>query len=116
MGRIVAGYHIAHHCWCVAVCFIGDDLAVTPDVLLFKALGYMIISPVINGLACSTFFAFYMMYKYLFVWEFGQPPSSDTGGLYFPKAIQQLFVGLYVQQVSAESYDTIVAERAHRGA
>jgi hypothetical protein len=26
-----------------------------------------------------------------------QPRSSDTGGLFFPKAIQHLFVGLYVQ-------------------
>jgi len=84
--------------------FVLRDVAwgtLWPGIMLLTvvALGYMIISPIINGLACATFFAFYMMYKYLFLWQFGQPPSSDTGGLYFPKAISHLFVGLYVQQV-----------------
>jgi len=70
------------------------------DILFVSAaLGYSIIAPIINGLACATFFAFYQMYKYLFLWQFEQPMSGDTGGLFFPKAIQHLFVGLYVQQV-----------------
>jgi calcium permeable stress-gated cation channel len=64
------------------------------------ALGYSIISPIINGFACATFFAFYMLYKYLFLYAYEQPASGDTGGLFFPKAIQHIFVGLYVQQVS----------------
>ncbi|KAJ3734584.1 hypothetical protein DFJ43DRAFT_1063453 [Lentinula guzmanii] len=63
------------------------------------AIGYSIIAPIINGLACATFFAFYMLYKYLFLWAYQQDLSTDTGGLFFPKAIQQLFVGLYVEQV-----------------
>ncbi|KAJ3776416.1 hypothetical protein FB446DRAFT_785114 [Lentinula raphanica] len=63
------------------------------------ALGYSIIAPIINGLACATFFAFYMLYKYLFLWAYQQDLSTDTGGLFFPKAIQHLFVGLYVEQV-----------------
>jgi calcium permeable stress-gated cation channel len=57
----------------------------------------MVISPVINGLAFGTFFMFYMLYKYLFLWAYQQP--NDTGGLFFPKAIQHVFVGMYVQQV-----------------
>ncbi|KAG5638302.1 hypothetical protein H0H81_000827 [Sphagnurus paluster] len=68
-------------------------------LLVVIALGYSIISPIINGLACATFFMFYQLYKYLFLWQFGQPSTSDTGGLFFPKAIQHIFVGLYVQQV-----------------
>ncbi|GLB42058.1 putative extracellular tail, of 10TM putative phosphate transporter [Lyophyllum shimeji] len=68
-------------------------------LLVVIALGYSIISPVINGLACATFFMFYQLYKYLFLWQYGQPSTSDTGGLFFPKAIQHVFVGLYVQQV-----------------
>ncbi|KAG5646753.1 hypothetical protein DXG03_002435 [Asterophora parasitica] len=68
-------------------------------LLVVIALGYSIISPIINGLACATFFLFYQLYKYLFLWQFGQPSTSDTGGLFFPKAIQHIFVGLYVQQV-----------------
>ena len=59
----------------------------------------MIIAPIINGLAFLTFFLFYQMYKHQFLWQFNIPPSSDTGGLFFPKAIQHTFVGLYVQQV-----------------
>ncbi|KAJ7892754.1 hypothetical protein B0H14DRAFT_2685503, partial [Mycena olivaceomarginata] len=39
------------------------------------------------------------LYKYLFLWQFEQPPSSDTGGLFFPKAITHILVGLYIQQV-----------------
>ncbi|KAF8221509.1 DUF221-domain-containing protein [Tricholoma matsutake] len=68
-------------------------------LLLVITLGYSIISPIINGLACATFFLFYMLYKYLFLWVYEQPSTSDTGGLFFPKAIQHIFVGMYVQQV-----------------
>lgn len=38
-----------------------------------------------------------MLYKYLFLWVYQQ--ETDTGGLFFPKALQHLFVGLYVEQV-----------------
>lgn len=68
-------------------------------LLTVIALGYSIIAPIINGLACATFFAFYMLYKYLFLWQYQQDLTTDTGGLFFPKAIQHLFVGLYVQQI-----------------
>jgi len=52
-----------------------------------------------NGLACATFFGFYMMYKYLFLWQFQQSESNETGGLFYPKAMQHVFVGLYINQV-----------------
>ncbi|KAG7086001.1 hypothetical protein E1B28_003524 [Marasmius oreades] len=68
-------------------------------LLVTISLGYSIISPIINGLACFTFFAFYQMYKFLFLYCYQQDISTDTGGLFFPKAIQHLFVGLYVQQI-----------------
>ena len=51
-----------------------------------------------NGLLFVTFVLFYMLYKYLFLWVMEQPMSSDTGGLFFPKAINHIFVGLYVEQ------------------
>jgi calcium permeable stress-gated cation channel len=63
------------------------------------ALAYSVISPIINGFACATFFLFYMCWKYLFLWQLDQPASGETGGLFFPKAIQHIFVGLYVQQI-----------------
>jgi hypothetical protein len=69
-------------------------------LILLVALVYSVISPLINALAFGTFFAFYQLYKYLFLWVYEQSPSSDTGGLFFPKAIQHLFVGLYIEEVS----------------
>lgn len=68
-------------------------------LLVVIALVYSIISPIISGLACFTFFAFYQLYKYLFLWQFEQPPASDTGGLFFPKAISHIFVGLYLEEL-----------------
>jgi calcium permeable stress-gated cation channel len=59
----------------------------------------MVISPIINGFACFTFFLFYQAWKYAFTWQIDQSPASETGGLFFPKAIQHVFVGMYVQQV-----------------
>lgn len=69
------------------------------EALPLSALGYSIISPIINGLACATFFAFYQLYKYLFLYVYQQPSTTDTGGLFYPKALQHIFVGLYVEQV-----------------
>ncbi|KAF9259050.1 DUF221-domain-containing protein [Marasmius fiardii PR-910] len=68
-------------------------------LLVTISLVYSIISPIINGLACFTFFAFYQMYKFLFLYCYQQDLSTDTGGLFFPKAIQHVFVGLYIQQI-----------------
>jgi hypothetical protein len=68
-------------------------------LLVVITLGYSIISPIINGLACATFFAFYQLYKYLFLYVYQQPSATDTGGLFYPKALQHIFVGLYVEQV-----------------
>ena len=47
----------------------------------------------------SAFVLFYFLYKYQFTWVNDQPATSDTGGLFFPKALQQVFVGLYIQQI-----------------
>jgi len=60
-------------------------------------MGYSIISPLINGLAFATFSLFYLLYKYLFIWVYEQ--GTDTGGMFFPLAIQHLFVGLYIEQI-----------------
>ena len=67
--------------------------------LVVITFGQSIISPIINGLAFGAFLLFYFLYKYLFTWVNDQPPSSDTGGLFFPKAMNHIFVGLYIQQI-----------------
>jgi hypothetical protein len=68
-------------------------------LLVVITFSYSVINPLINGFAFVTFFLLYMLYKYLFTWVNDHPPSSDTGGLFFPKAIQHVFVGLYLQQI-----------------
>ena len=72
-----------------------------PTVTLLTVIGlsYSIISPIINGLAVLAFFLFYQLYKYLFLYVLEQDQRTDTGGLFFPKAIQHVFVGLYLQHI-----------------
>ncbi|KAI0792351.1 DUF221-domain-containing protein [Abortiporus biennis] len=68
-------------------------------LLVVISLAYSIISPIINGLAFVTFFLFFLLWKYLFIWQLDSPKSGETGGLFFPKAIQHVFVGMYIQQI-----------------
>jgi len=68
-------------------------------LLVVISLGYSIIAPVVNGFACATFFMFYQLYKYLFLYVYQQPTTTDTGGLFYPKAFQHVLTGLYVQQI-----------------
>ncbi|KAB5589777.1 hypothetical protein CTheo_6774 [Ceratobasidium theobromae] len=72
-----------------------------PAMTLITVIGlaYSIIAPIINGLVCVAFFLFYQVWKYLFLWQLGQPAAGDTGGLFFPKAMQHIFVGLYIEQI-----------------
>lgn len=59
----------------------------------------MIISPVINGFGAVFAIVSYWVYKYQYIWVMFQRPSEDTGGLFFPKAVSQVFVGLYIQEI-----------------
>ena len=56
-------------------------------LLVVITFGYSIISTMINGFAFVMFFLLYMLYKYRFIWVNDHLLSSDTGGLFFPKAI-----------------------------
>ncbi|KIY65025.1 DUF221-domain-containing protein [Cylindrobasidium torrendii FP15055 ss-10] len=87
-----------------------------PGITLLSTIsfGYMIISPIINGFACATFFLFYLMYKYLFLWVYQQP--NDTGGLFYPKALQHIFVGMYVQQVCLAALFFLVRDESGKAA
>ncbi|KAL1946280.1 hypothetical protein VTO73DRAFT_15407 [Trametes versicolor] len=69
-------------------------------VLVVITFAYGIISPIINGLSAITFFLFYQMYKYLFIWQIGGEKAGETGGMFLPRAIQHVFVGLYLQQIA----------------
>ncbi|KAG9007929.1 hypothetical protein FRB93_006948 [Tulasnella sp. JGI-2019a] len=69
------------------------------SLLAAIALAYSVISPIINGLAVLSFFLLWVAYKYLFTWVYDQPQAQDTGGLYFPLGLSNLFVGLYIEQL-----------------
>ncbi|KAL8805094.1 MAG: hypothetical protein Q9182_002184 [Xanthomendoza sp. 2 TL-2023] len=58
---------------------------------------YSVISPLIMVFNIATFSLFWFVYRYntLYVTKF----RFDTGGLLFPKAINQLFTGLYVMEL-----------------
>ncbi|RDX47260.1 DUF221-domain-containing protein [Lentinus brumalis] len=68
-------------------------------LIVVITLAYSIISPIINGLSVAMFFLMYQLWKYQFLWVLDSNPASETGGLYFPKAIQHIFVGMYIQQI-----------------
>ncbi|KAF8586259.1 DUF221-domain-containing protein [Ramaria rubella] len=96
----------------------ADFGTVLPQMSLLATIGlaYSVLSPIINGLATLAFVLFYLSWKFLLTWVFDQPDEQETGGLYFPIAIQYLcndaphalalmltsiltVVGLYIEQV-----------------
>ncbi|KAI0076270.1 DUF221-domain-containing protein [Panus rudis PR-1116 ss-1] len=78
----------------------ADFGLVLPRISLLAtiALTYSVLSPIINGLATVAFILFFFAWKFLLTWVFDQPDESETGGQYFPLAINFLFVGLYIEQ------------------
>ncbi|CAL1696410.1 unnamed protein product [Somion occarium] len=78
---------------------MADFGLVLPRISLLAtiALTYSVLSPIINGLAMVAFLLFFFAWKFLLTWVFDQPDESETGGQYFPLAINFLFVGLYVE-------------------
>ncbi|KAK4689955.1 calcium permeable stress-gated cation channel, partial [Tremellales sp. Uapishka_1] len=73
-----------------------------PGVTVYGVImiSYMVISPVINGFGAMFFVLSAIIYKYLFIWVDDQPVEADTGGLFFPKAVTHLFVGMYIQEIA----------------
>ena len=66
-------------------------------LLTATGLIYSVVSPLMLLFVIVTFALFWVVYRYntLYVTKF----TLDTGGLLFPKAINQLFVGLYIMQL-----------------
>ncbi|KAF8532738.1 DUF221-domain-containing protein [Gautieria morchelliformis] len=69
------------------------------SLLATIGFAYSVLSPIINGLATLAFVLFYLAWKFLLNWVFDQLHEQETGGLYYPVAMQSLFVGLYIEQV-----------------
>lgn len=72
-----------------------------PNVTLLAVIGicYSVVSPILNGFAMVGFALFWFVYKYLFIFVLDFSRSSETGGQFFPLAIKQMFVGLYIGQI-----------------
>ncbi|KIP07764.1 hypothetical protein PHLGIDRAFT_70481 [Phlebiopsis gigantea 11061_1 CR5-6] len=78
----------------------ADFGLVLPRISLLATIGlaYSVLSPIINGLAMLSFLLFFVSWKFLLTWVFDQPDEGETGGQYFPLAINFLFVGMYIEQ------------------
>ncbi|KAM0787652.1 hypothetical protein ACM66B_003716 [Microbotryomycetes sp. NB124-2] len=72
-----------------------------PSMTLLTVIGlaYSIIAPLINGFAFVAFFLYWFVYKYLFLLVIDCPPAGETGGLFYPKALTHIFVGLYIEEL-----------------
>ncbi|KAL1686821.1 hypothetical protein GGG16DRAFT_63488 [Schizophyllum commune] len=72
-----------------------------PRLSLIATIGfaYSILSPLINAVAFVSFALFFVAYKFLFMQVYDQPEEAESGGMYFPMAISNLFVGLYIEQL-----------------
>lgn len=72
-----------------------------PNITLLAVIGicYSVVSPILNLFALAGFALFWFVYKYLFIFVMDLPASSETGGLFFPKAISQMFIGLYIGEI-----------------
>ncbi|WFD00643.1 hypothetical protein MYAM1_003394 [Malassezia yamatoensis] len=69
-----------------------------PSTLLIMVIvfGYMILAPVVNGFAAVSIFLLYLAYRYLFLFVYDCKPQTETAGLFFPRAINWTFAGLYL--------------------
>jgi hypothetical protein len=61
------------------------------------AIAYSTIAPLVTGLSALGLFLFYFAYRYNILYVYTTGP--DTKGLLYPRALQQLFVGLYLAEV-----------------
>ncbi|KAE8189673.1 hypothetical protein CF336_g5630 [Tilletia laevis] len=88
-------WHINHDMGAVA----WGTLFPTTTLITVIALGYMVIAPIVVGFAVTTFVLYWLLYKYQFIYVIDQRPETETAGLFFPKAVNQVFAGLYLEQV-----------------
>ncbi|KAF7315698.1 hypothetical protein MIND_00085400 [Mycena indigotica] len=80
----------------------ADFSLILPRLSLLATIGfvYSLLNPLINLFALLSYFMFYLAFKFLLTQVYDQPDESETGGMYFPMAVSNLFVGLYIEQIS----------------
>ncbi|OCF37292.1 hypothetical protein I317_06862 [Kwoniella heveanensis CBS 569] len=68
-------------------------------LLICITVVYTVIQPVITILAFVAFILLYAAYKYLLHWCADQTDSSETGGMFYVKALRTVFVSLYLEGI-----------------
>ncbi|KNF06712.1 hypothetical protein PSTG_00028 [Puccinia striiformis f. sp. tritici PST-78] len=72
-----------------------------PNTTLLATIGlaYSITAPIMSILALFAFTVYYLVYKYLFLFVYDVPAAHETGGRFFPLAMNHVFIGLYFSQL-----------------
>ncbi|KAG7531583.1 hypothetical protein FFLO_04242 [Filobasidium floriforme] len=60
---------------------------------------YSVIQPVITGVGLLVMALLWFAYKYVLGWCADQPDELETGGLYYPRALNTIFTGLYLEEI-----------------
>ncbi|WWC62853.1 uncharacterized protein I303_105451 [Kwoniella dejecticola CBS 10117] len=68
-------------------------------LLICITIVYTVIQPVMTLLALVAFCLLYAAYKYLLHWCADQPDASETGGMFYIKALRTVFVSLYLEGI-----------------
>lgn len=79
--------------------------------MVFQGLIYSVVAPIILVFNIITFCLFWFVYRYNTLYATGF--RLDTGGLLFPRAINQLFVGLYVMELSLAGLFFLVRDESN---
>ncbi|WRT68034.1 uncharacterized protein IL334_005009 [Kwoniella shivajii] len=68
-------------------------------LLICISIVYSVIQPMMNLLALVAFCLLYAAYKYTLHWCADQPDASETGGMFYIKALRTVFVALYLEGI-----------------
>ncbi|KAJ7079066.1 DUF221 family protein [Mycena belliarum] len=79
----------------------ADFGVILPRLSLLATIGfaYSILNPMVNLFALLSYIMFYLAFRFLLTQVYDQPDEKETGGMYFPMAVSNLFVGLYIEQI-----------------
>ncbi|KAJ2609018.1 phosphate metabolism protein 7 [Coemansia sp. RSA 1365] len=70
----------------------------THSLIFLMGFSYSFIAPIVNCFAAVYFGLFYLVYRYQFLYVYNDANWS-TGGLSFPKSVQQTMVGVYISEI-----------------
>ncbi|KAJ1948657.1 phosphate metabolism protein 7, partial [Linderina macrospora] len=70
----------------------------THSLIFLMGFSYCFIAPIVNCFVAVYFGLFFIVYRYQFLYVYNDA-TWVTGGLSFPKFIQQLMVGVYISEV-----------------